>query len=77
VICGHVSLDKCNVSNTAGKQVKHCCLLRPATYINKQNGGNNWQVYNIDSIFQVCVKIKNVKEKKNTQQATGYAPETV
>jgi hypothetical protein len=24
------------------------------------------------TIFQVCVKIKNVKEKKNTQQATGY-----
>jgi hypothetical protein len=29
------------------------------------------------TIFQVCVSIKNVKEKKNTQQATGYAAETV
>ena len=28
-------------------------------------------------IFQVCVQTKNVKEKKNTQQATGYAAETV
>jgi uncharacterized membrane-anchored protein len=27
--------------------------------------------------FQVYVKIKNVKEEKNTQQATGYAAETV
>jgi hypothetical protein len=26
-----------------------------------------------NTIFQVCVQIKNVKEKKNTQQATGYA----
>jgi hypothetical protein len=24
-----------------------------------------------------CVKIQNVKEKKNTQQATGYAAETI
>jgi hypothetical protein len=29
------------------------------------------------AIFQVCVQIKNVKENKNTQQATGYAAETV
>jgi hypothetical protein len=29
------------------------------------------------TIFQVCVQIKNVKEKKNTQQATEYAAETV
>jgi hypothetical protein len=29
------------------------------------------------TIFQVCVSIKNVKEKKNAQQATGYAAETV
>jgi hypothetical protein len=29
------------------------------------------------TIFQVCVEIKNVKDKKNTQQATGYAAETV
>jgi hypothetical protein len=29
------------------------------------------------TIFQVCIPIKNVKEKKNTQQATGYAAETV
>jgi hypothetical protein len=28
-------------------------------------------------IFQVCVQIKNVKEKKNTQQSTGYAAEIV
>jgi hypothetical protein len=29
------------------------------------------------TIFQVCVKIKDVKEEKYTQQATGYAAETV
>jgi hypothetical protein len=29
------------------------------------------------AFFQVCIKIKNVKEKKNTQQATRYAAETV
>jgi hypothetical protein len=29
------------------------------------------------TIFQVYVQIKNVKEKKNTQQATGYAAEKV
>jgi hypothetical protein len=29
------------------------------------------------TIFQVCVQIKNVKEKKNTQQETGYAAQTV
>jgi hypothetical protein len=29
------------------------------------------------TIFQVCVQINNAKEKKNTQQPTGYAAETV
>jgi hypothetical protein len=29
------------------------------------------------TIFQVCVQIKKVKEKKKTQQAAGYAAETV
>jgi hypothetical protein len=29
------------------------------------------------TIFQVRVHIKNVKGKENTQQATGYAAETV
>jgi hypothetical protein len=27
------------------------------------------------TIFHVCVQINNVKEKKNTQHATGYAAE--
>ena len=37
LIHGHVALDKCNVS--LGQQVNNCCPLRPAPYINKQNGG--------------------------------------
>jgi hypothetical protein len=28
-------------------------------------------------VFQVCVQIKNVKEKENTQQTAGYVAETV
>jgi hypothetical protein len=47
----------------------------PATHINKQNGGTNRIIRNYD--FPICVQIKNVKEKKNTQQETGYAAETV
>jgi hypothetical protein len=44
-------------------------------YINKQNLA---ELASLETtIFQVCVKRKNVKEKKNTQQATGYAAETV
>jgi hypothetical protein len=48
----------------AGKQVK--IFSRPdgpATYINKQNGGTISKIKNY-TIFQVCVQIKNVKEKK-------------
>jgi hypothetical protein len=67
LICGHGTSDKCNVP--AGQQVKNCCPPRPATYINKQNGSTTSIIRNYD--FQVCVQIKNVKEKKNTQQATG------
>jgi hypothetical protein len=61
----------------AGQQVKNCCPPRPAAYINKQNGGTTHKFINY-TIFQVCVQIKNVKEKKNTHgQATGYAVEAV
>jgi hypothetical protein len=42
-------------------------------YINKQNLA---ELASLETtIFQVCVKRKNVKEKKNTQEATGYAAE--
>jgi hypothetical protein len=50
----------------AGKQVKNYCPPRPATYINKKNGGTTSIILET-TIFHVCVQIKNVKEKKNTQ----------
>ena len=56
--------------------MKNYCPPRPATYINKQNGGTTGIMFET-TIFQVCVEIKNVKEKKNTQMATGYAAETI
>jgi hypothetical protein len=43
-------------------------------YINKQNGCTTSIIRNYGF---PSVQIKNVKEKKNTQQATGYAVETV
>jgi hypothetical protein len=76
LICGHVALDKCDVSRRvpwipepstvnnklkrregsgltesrilAGQQVKNCCPPRPATYINKQNGGTTRKFMNYD-----------------------------
>ena len=45
-IHGHVALDKCNVS--LGQQVNNCCPLRPAPYINKQNGGETRKFINSD-----------------------------
>jgi hypothetical protein len=65
LICGQVALDKCNVFHRA------CCPPRPATYINKQHGGTTRKFINYDFPSQ------NLKEKKNTQQATEYADETV
>ena len=55
----------------AGQQMKMCCPYRPATHVNKQNCGTIWIIRNYD-FPRVCVQIKNVKEKKNTQQETGY-----
>ena len=46
LIYGHVALDKCNVS--LGQQVNNCCPLRPAAYINKQNGGKTGKFINSD-----------------------------
>ena len=46
LIHGHVALDKCNVS--LGQQVNNCCPLRPAPYINKQNGGETRKFINSD-----------------------------
>ena len=46
LIHGHVALDKCNVS--LGQQVSNCCPLRPAAYINKQNGGESCKFVNSD-----------------------------
>jgi hypothetical protein len=60
---------------SAGQQVKNCCPPRPARYINKLNGGTISIIRNCD--FPSVCSNKNVKEKKNTQQATGYAAETV
>jgi hypothetical protein len=74
LICAHVTSDKCNVSRRATSEK---LLPAPTGYvhINKQNGGTTST--SRTTIFQVCVQIKNVKEKKNTQQATGHAAETV
>jgi hypothetical protein len=44
LICSHVALDTCNVSRPGNKWkivAQCCCPPRPATYINKQNGGTN------------------------------------
>ena len=46
LIHGHVALNKCNVS--LGQQVSNCCPLRPAAYINKQNGGESCKFVNSD-----------------------------
>ena len=46
MIYGHVALDKCNVS--LGQQVNNCYPLRPAAYINKQNGGETCKSINSD-----------------------------
>ena len=46
LIHGHVALDKCNVS--LGQQVNNCCPLRPAPYINKQNGDETRKFINSD-----------------------------
>ena len=53
LIHGHVALDKCNVS--LGQQVNNCSPLRPAPYINKQNGGETRKF--INSHFRAfCLK---------------------
>jgi hypothetical protein len=39
----------------------------------RQHGGTTSIIRNYDFL----IEIKNVKEKKNTQKATGYAAETV
>ena len=46
LIHGHMALGKCNVS--LGQQVNNCCPLRPAAYINKQNGGESCKFINSD-----------------------------
>ena len=46
LIRGQVALDKCNVC--LGQQVNNCCPLRPAPYINKQNGGETRKSINSD-----------------------------
>ena len=46
LIHGHVALNKCNIS--LGQQVNNCCPLRPAPYINKQNGGETRKFINSD-----------------------------
>ena len=46
LIHGHVALDKCNVS--LGQQVNNCWPLRPAAYMNKQNGGETCKFINSD-----------------------------
>ena len=66
LIHGHVALDKCNVS--LGQQVNNCCPLRPAPYINKQNGGKTGKFINSD-FRAFCLK-------KYTNRQRGYASET-
>ena len=66
LIHGHVALDKCNVS--LGQQVNNCCPLRPAPYINKQNGGETRKFINSD-FRAFCLK-------KYTNRQGGYASET-
>ena len=66
LIHGHVALDKCNVS--LGQQVNNCCPLRPAPYLNKQNGGETRKFINSD-FRAFCLK-------KYTNRQRGYASET-
>ena len=66
LIHGHVALDKCNAS--LGQQVNNCCPLRPAPYINKQNGGKTGKFINSD-LRAFCLK-------KYTNRQRGYASET-
>jgi hypothetical protein len=57
----------------ATKQEKNCCPPRPASYKNKQNGGTT----NIIRNYDFPSSNKKCKREENTQQATGYAAETV
>ena len=66
LIHGHMALDKCNVS--LGQQVNNCCPLRPAPYINKQNGCKTGKFINSD-FRAFCLK-------KYTNRQRGYASET-
>jgi hypothetical protein len=51
-------------------------LPEPTSYVYRnKNGGTTRRFVNYN--FQVCLKIKSVIEKKNTQQARGYAAETI
>jgi hypothetical protein len=61
----------------AGQQVKNCCPPRPATYINKQNGRTTSIIRNYRFPNLYSNKECKREEKLNTQQATGYAAETV
>ncbi len=70
LICGHVAIDKCNVSRRATSK-----QLLPAPYIQKQNAALNLQVSKC--FFKFILTLQNLKETKNTQQATGNAVETL
>ena len=60
LIHGQVALDKGNVS--LGQQVNKCYPLRPAAYINKQNGGESCKFINLDFRAFCLKKYKIDKE---------------
>ena len=74
LIHGHVVLDKCNVSLSLGQQVNNCSPLRPAPYIDKQNGGETLyklEVYKLgcsSSLFEEIIIIIFNQENSYHQQ---------
>jgi hypothetical protein len=73
---GRISQKEANFRVGGGQKWKLLLTPTSCVYINKQNGGRTraslWS-----TIFHAYVKIRNVKENKNIQQATEYAANTI
>jgi hypothetical protein len=63
LLCGHVTLDKCNVSRRATSEKLLSPL--PATYINKQNCGKTPKFINYD-FPSLCYNKECKREEKYT-----------
>jgi hypothetical protein len=63
LICGHVTSNKCNVSRRATSE--KLFPARPATYINKQNGGTTSIIRNYD-FPSLCLNKECKREEKYT-----------